>query len=242
VFRRHRRAGEADPPEAAGDERERFTYLEHGTVVTGTLAATGRLRVHGTIRGEVDVDGVIEVAPDGVIEGTCVKASALVILGRVTANVRVTGKVEVWRDAHLEGDVWASALDIEEGATFRGRSDMPRRPDTPRLDAPAAGTAAADEPPTAEASPEAPVGASASSPIGVASAASPAGAASRVTAAIEPRNGALATAPPPGDGRAPGDEQAPGDGRGPEGAPTAAVEASSIASQPDAREDMQSRT
>jgi cytoskeletal protein CcmA (bactofilin family) len=155
VFRRRRPGAEArasEPPAAA--ERERFTYLQHGTVVTGSLQASGRVRVHGTVRGDVVVDGLLEVAQDGVIDGSNVQATALVVLGRVRANVAVSGKVEVWKDGHLEGDVRAGALDIEEGATFVGRSDMPTRiaaagDDQHQVEAPAAPPAPTGETPTA---------------------------------------------------------------------------------------------
>lgn len=137
VFRRRQRVRDTTPNEsAAAAERERFTYLQHGTLVTGALQASGRVRLHGTIRGDVEVDGLLEVAADGVIEGATVKAASLVVLGRVRANVEVAGKVEVWKDAHLEGDVQAGTLDIEEGATFVGRSAMVGREEHAQLGAP----------------------------------------------------------------------------------------------------------
>jgi len=137
VFRRRKRVRDTTPNDtAAVVERERFTYLPHGTVVTGALQADGRVRVHGTIRGDVEVDGLLEVAQDGVIEGANVKAASLVVLGRVRANVEVAGKVEVWKDGHLEGDVQAGTLDIEEGATFVGRSEMLGREGPVQLGAP----------------------------------------------------------------------------------------------------------
>ncbi|HEX7021382.1 MAG TPA: polymer-forming cytoskeletal protein, partial [Trueperaceae bacterium] len=42
----------------------------------------------------------------------------------IKANVDVKGKIEIWKEGRLEGDVRACALDIEEGATFLGRSEM----------------------------------------------------------------------------------------------------------------------
>ncbi len=145
MFRRPQRERDTTPNDsAAAAERERFTYLQHGTVVTGALQASGRVRVHGTIRGDVEVDGLLEVAQDGVIEGSTVKAASLVVLGRVRANVEVAGKVEVWKDGHLEGDVQAGALDIEEGATFVGRSEMPGREGPAQLAAPSSPTPSSD--------------------------------------------------------------------------------------------------
>ncbi len=113
---------------------EPFTYIHRGTTLAGDLEATGRVRVHGTVRGNVKVSGVLEVAEAGVIEGELVEADEVKILGKVRANVDAKGKIEIWKDGLLEGNVRAAALDIEEGASFTGRSEMTagQRP-APRL-------------------------------------------------------------------------------------------------------------
>ncbi|MEJ2290730.1 MAG: polymer-forming cytoskeletal protein [Deinococcales bacterium] len=103
---------------------EPFTYIHRGTKLVGDLEASGRVRVHGTVQGNVRVTGILEVAEAGIIEGDRVEADEVKILGKVRANVDAKGKIEIWKDGLLEGDVRASALDIEEGASFTGRSEM----------------------------------------------------------------------------------------------------------------------
>ena len=103
---------------------EPFTYIHRGTTLVGDLEASGRVRVHGTVHGNVRVTGILEVAEAGTIEGDRVEADEVKILGKVRANVDAKGKIEIWKDGLLEGDVRASALDIEEGASFTGRSEM----------------------------------------------------------------------------------------------------------------------
>ncbi len=103
---------------------EPFTYIHRGTTLTGDLEASGRVRVHGTIRGNVHVKGVLEVAEAGIIEGDLIEADEVKIIGRVHASVHAKGKIEIWKAGQLEGDVRAAALDIEEGASFTGRSEM----------------------------------------------------------------------------------------------------------------------
>lgn len=117
-----------DEPQRGGTEgataREPFTYVHRGTVVIGEIVATGRVRVHGEIKGSVKVDGVLEVAESGVVEGKTVEAHVVKVLGRVTADVVAGGKVEIWKGGVLTGNVSSPALDIEEGATFNGFSHM----------------------------------------------------------------------------------------------------------------------
>lgn len=103
---------------------EPFTYIHQDTTLVGDLEARGRVRVHGTVRGNVTVAGVLEVAEAGLIEGDQVRADEVKIIGRVHANVDAKGKIEIWRKGSLVGDVRAAALDIEEGASFTGRSEM----------------------------------------------------------------------------------------------------------------------
>jgi cytoskeletal protein CcmA (bactofilin family) len=124
MFRRRTPRPDAAPAETGG---EAFTYVHGSTVVRGAIEATGRVRVHGTVRGDVRVDGVLEVAQGGLVEGERVEADEVRILGVVRASVHAAVRVEIWKHGTLEGDVTTAALDIEEGATFVGRSMMAPR-------------------------------------------------------------------------------------------------------------------
>lgn len=103
------------------DAREPYSYLHSETTIEGSVRAK-RLRIDGTLRGAVEVEGVLEIAPGGRIEGGPVQAHDVRVAGEVVADVRAEGTVEVWRDGRLEGDVRAGALDIDEGGRFLGRS------------------------------------------------------------------------------------------------------------------------
>lgn len=103
---------------------EPYTYIHKDTVFEGSLSAMGRVRVAGTIKGNINVEGVVEVTEGGLVEGDLLQADTVIIIGQVRANVQASQKMEIWKKGTLQGDVRASAIDIEEGATFIGRSDM----------------------------------------------------------------------------------------------------------------------
>jgi cytoskeletal protein CcmA (bactofilin family) len=121
----NRRQKQQEPPVSQTSQTsDPFTYINQGTEVQGDLVAKGRVRIHGIVRGNITVEGVLEVAEDGLVEGAMITADEVKIIGRVKANIEARVKVEIWQKGILEGDVRANALDIEEGATFIGRSDM----------------------------------------------------------------------------------------------------------------------
>ena len=77
------------------------------------------------VRGDVKVDGALEVAEAGLVEGSSVEAADVKIIGKVVVERLVaSGKVEIWKGGELIGDVKATSLDIEEGARFTGHSEM----------------------------------------------------------------------------------------------------------------------
>lgn len=119
------RGGAQDAARSQTAETEPFTYIQRGTTIVGKLEASGRVRVHGVVRGDVRVDGALEVAEAGLVQGTSIEADEVKIIGRVVVDKLVArGKVEIWDGGELIGDVQAASLDIEEGARFTGRSDM----------------------------------------------------------------------------------------------------------------------
>ena len=121
MLRRSQNKREAQPQEKTSAD---LTYIHKDTTLEGAVQAKGRVRVDGVVKGNITVDGVLEIAESGSVEGELVKATIVKIIGHVKANVEAAKKVEIWQKGRLEGDVKAAALDIEEGALFIGRSEM----------------------------------------------------------------------------------------------------------------------
>jgi len=107
-----------------GQVSEPFTFIHQGTVIVGNVQVPGRARIHGEVHGNVNVLGLLEIAASAVVDGQYICAENIKILGQVRADVWAKGSVEIWRGASLTGDLYAAQLDIEQGATFIGSSDM----------------------------------------------------------------------------------------------------------------------
>ena len=103
---------------------ESFTLIDQGTIVQGNIDTTGRIQIHGVVKGNLNVNGVVEVAESGLIECEYIKADEVKIVGHVKANIETKGRLEIWKRGKLEGNVRAGILDIEEGAIFIGSSNM----------------------------------------------------------------------------------------------------------------------
>jgi cytoskeletal protein CcmA (bactofilin family) len=101
-----------------------YTYVEKGTVIKGDLSSSGAMRCDGNINGNVNIKGNLEVSSGASIEGENIECDNLVLHGSVKANVIAKGKITITKSGKLVGDVKASALDIEAGAVFSGRSEM----------------------------------------------------------------------------------------------------------------------
>jgi cytoskeletal protein CcmA (bactofilin family) len=91
--------------------------------LVGQLYVEGDLHVGGTVEGEVEVTGNVDVA-----EGATVKASLagrdVSISGDVSGAVTASKKLVVSRTGSLTGDVRVSSLAIQDGATFNGNVSM----------------------------------------------------------------------------------------------------------------------
>ena len=91
--------------------------------LVGQLYIEGDLHVSGTVEGQVEATGNVDVA-----EGATVKASLsgrdVSISGDVSGAVTASKKLVVSRSGSLTGDVRVSSLAIQDGATFNGNVSM----------------------------------------------------------------------------------------------------------------------
>jgi cytoskeletal protein CcmA (bactofilin family) len=88
---------------------------DHGSVVlgprdrlVGSLFIEGDLRVVGTVDGELEVTGSVEIDDGGTVTGPVIARDRLV----------------VGRAGSLKGDVRVARLVVEDGATFSGKVSM----------------------------------------------------------------------------------------------------------------------
>ena len=91
----------------------------------GQLYIEGDLRVSGTVEGEVEATGNVDVAEGATVKAT-VSGREVGISGQVNGAVTASKKLVVSRSGSLTGDVRVSSLVIQDGATFNGNVSMTR--------------------------------------------------------------------------------------------------------------------
>ena len=96
------------------------SVLGRGARVRGRVHGDGALRVEGTIEGDVQVSGELEIDEGGAVAGD-VEAGALSIGGQLTGNASARGPITIRSTARVSGDMLGAEVVLEEGAAFEGR-------------------------------------------------------------------------------------------------------------------------
>jgi cytoskeletal protein CcmA (bactofilin family) len=113
----------ARPSETDGEAIASAVTLGPRDRLVGQLYIEGNLRVGGTVEGQVEATGDVNVA-----EGATVKASVtgreVGISGLVQGPVTASKKLIVSRTGSLVGDVRVPRLEIQDGASFSGNVQM----------------------------------------------------------------------------------------------------------------------
>ena len=126
----------ARPQESDGHAISSGVTLGPRDRLIGQLYIEGDLRVGGTVEGQVEATGDVDVA-----EGATVKASVsgreVGIAGQVHGPVTASKKLIVSRSGSLVGDVRVPRLVIQDGASFSGNVSMGKAVDAAPLEAPA---------------------------------------------------------------------------------------------------------
>lgn len=91
--------------------------------IKGNLKFTGELTFAGKLDGEIQSEGALTLGDEAVVRGN-INVNSVVLRGKVTGNASAKEKIEIKAKAELFGDIRASKLVIEEGATFVGKCDV----------------------------------------------------------------------------------------------------------------------
>jgi cytoskeletal protein CcmA (bactofilin family) len=91
--------------------------------IKGSIKFQNDLTIDGKVEGEIVSPGTLVVGENAEIRGE-IKTKAVTVLGKVHGNITVEEKCELKSHAVLHGDLKASRLVIEDGATFVGKSEV----------------------------------------------------------------------------------------------------------------------
>ncbi len=89
----------------------------------GTIRFAGEMTFDGKLEGDISSEGSLQLGDNAVIKGN-ISVNSVVMRGKITANVTAREKIDIKSKAELFGDIRASKLVIEEGATFVGQSEV----------------------------------------------------------------------------------------------------------------------
>jgi|GEM_PF-396770 len=110
--------------QAGGDN---FTVLGKDVTFKGVVHFEGTVQLDSCFEGEIHTKGVLVVGEHAVIRGT-VAVGTLISSGKIHGTVAASDKVQLLKSAVQIGDVQAPLFSIEEGAYFRGLTEMGPRP------------------------------------------------------------------------------------------------------------------
>jgi cytoskeletal protein CcmA (bactofilin family) len=105
---------------------EGATVIGREAKFRGEISGSTDLIVDGEVDGIIRLTGAkLIVRPEGRVKAT-ITAQDVVIAGQLEGEIRATGRVELHDGAVVLGDVCATRLSIEDGATLRGGVDPTR--------------------------------------------------------------------------------------------------------------------
>ncbi len=100
-----------------------LSLIGAGTLIEGKIKTDGSIRVDGTLIGEIVAKASAAIGLTGTVEGG-VMAKNVTIAGKVKGTVTATEKLTLEGKSITRGDIRASKLIVDEGATFDGQCAM----------------------------------------------------------------------------------------------------------------------
>ncbi len=97
--------------------------LSSDVEIKGSIKFLNELTVDGKVEGEINSAGILTVGENSEIKGE-IKTKSVTVYGKVHGNITVEDRCELKGRASLYGDLKATRLVIEDGATFVGKSEV----------------------------------------------------------------------------------------------------------------------
>ncbi len=105
------------------------TIIGPETEITGGIKSKGSIRIGGSVRGNVESEGVVVITKDAYVKGNIIAQSA-VIAGKVRGDLKLSDKVNIEASGEVYGDIETRRLLIDDESVFSGKCTMNREEDS----------------------------------------------------------------------------------------------------------------
>ncbi len=102
---------------------QEISILSAGVKFEGKLSSEGNLRIDGEFDGELITKGNLTLGDKSKVKGM-VRANNITCGGEIVGTVEASEKLILESLANVDGDISAKILIINEGAKFKGKSNM----------------------------------------------------------------------------------------------------------------------
>jgi len=107
----------------AAEQEGCATVIGNDVVIKGEITVEKGLRVDGTIEGAVTTKGKVHVGKTGTLNAE-VHGGSVLVEGKVKGNVTASDRVTLEATSNVYGDLNATKLIVNEGATFVGKVNV----------------------------------------------------------------------------------------------------------------------
>jgi cytoskeletal protein CcmA (bactofilin family) len=104
-----------------GDAKE--SLLAAGLTIEGKIEGSGHVRIAGSFKGDVHVQGNLTIESGAKVTGG-VRANTVVVGGELEGNIDAAARVELLQTGVLNGDLKAGSLTVAAGSRMRGRAEF----------------------------------------------------------------------------------------------------------------------
>ncbi len=99
------------------------SLLAAGLTIEGKIEGAGHVRIAGSFKGDVHVQGNLTIEPGAKVTGG-VRANTVVVGGELEGNIDAAARVELLQTGVLNGDLKAGSLIVAAGSRMRGRVEF----------------------------------------------------------------------------------------------------------------------
>ena len=117
-----------NPVKRTSDSAHEHNRIVEGAIFEGSIQSPVDIRIDGTVKGNLRIQGKLVVGPTGAVEGDVLAAEAS-IAGKLRGSLEVKGLTTLAQTAQVQAELFTGQISIEAGAQFSGNCHMgPKEP------------------------------------------------------------------------------------------------------------------